>query len=325
MLNVKRLDPYIQAVNCLPGQAAKLLLRLPSSVAQNVMEIRLRAEKPIDLYTSKGHLFLDEQGQTQRQSDEYLPRISQVLLEECLLSICDYSLHTHQQDLAQGFVTLRGGHRAGICGSCVWKNGKPAGVRDISSICLRIARDFDGSANRLAMKLLSASGGLLIAGIPGSGKTTLLRALARYLADGYLGSYYRVTVVDERGELGAVSNGEAQYNLGVCCDILDNYPKGMGIEMAVRTLSPDYVFCDELGGVSDIEALRQSVCRGIRVVATVHAGTPSELMAREGIPELLATGAFSQIVFLGSCDSPGEITDVFTIHELMKYHRGEVQ
>jgi stage III sporulation protein AA len=235
-----------------------------------------------------------------------LPRISQNQLESCFYALCDYSIHTHQEDIRQGFVTLRGGHRAGISGSCVWENGQPAGIRDVSSICIRIARQKKGAADRLAAMLLTGEigGGILIVGAPGSGKTTLLRDLARQLAGGLTGTYYRVAAVDERGELGAAADGVPQNDLGVCCDLLDGFPKGEGIEIAVRTLSPDFILCDELGGAEEIEAVRQSLCRGVRMAASIHATDLDELLARPGVRELLGTGAFSHLILLGK--RPGE-------------------
>ena len=298
--------PFFQAVSALPGQAGALLSRVPAQVGETVLEVRLRCGKPIHLYTTKGHLFLGEGGNTLSRDSSRLPKLSQTQLESCFYALCDYSIHTHQEDIRQGFVTLRGGHRAGISGSCVWENGQPAGIRDVSSICIRVARQKKGAADRLAAMLLTGEigGGILIVGAPGSGKTTLLRDLARQLAGGLTGTYYRVAAVDERGELGAAADGVPQNDLGVCCDLLDGFPKGEGIEIAVRTLSPDFILCDELGGAEEIEAVRQSLCRGVRMAASIHATDLDELLARPGVRELLGTGAFSHLILLGK--RPGE-------------------
>ena len=311
--------PFFQAISALPGQAGDLLSRVPADTGKTILEIRLRSGKPIHFYTMKGHLFLGESGEIFPKEVPRLPKLSQTQLESCFYALCDYSIHTHQQDIRQGFVTLRGGHRAGICGSCIWENGMTAGIRDISSICIRIARQRKGAADRLASRLLTGeiSGGMLLAGAPGSGKTTILRDLARQLAGGLTGTYYRVAVVDERGEIGAVADGTPQNDLGVCCDILDGFPKAEGIEIAVRTLSPDFVFCDELGGTGEIEAVRQSVCRGVRMAAAVHASSLDELKAREGIKGLLQTGAFSHIVLLGR--HPGDAFEIVSVKEWMEW------
>lgn len=309
--------PFFHAVSALTGQPRELLSRVPAQVGESVLEIRLRCGRPIHLYTMEGHLFLDESGNALPRESSRLPKLSQTQLESCFYALCDYSIHTHQEDIRQGFVTLRGGHRAGVCGTCVWENSQPAGMRDISSICIRIARQRKGAADPLASRLLTGEidGGLLLAGTPGSGKTTILRDLARQLAGGLTGSYFRVAVVDERGEIGAAADGVPQNDLGACCDLLDGFPKAEGIEIAVRTLSPDWVFCDELGGPREIEAVRQSVCRGVRMAASIHASGMDELAARAGVRELLHTGAFSHVVLLGT--RPGSPLEVVPAKEVL--------
>lgn len=306
---------YKQAISQLSGQALELLHTLPESEAEKAREVHLRAGKPIHLLSENGHLFLGRNGQIFRSFRQDLPALSQRTLEDCFLSLCDYSIHTHMQDIVQGFVTLQGGHRAGIAGNCVTEQGKVVGMRDVSSICLRIARDFPGCAKKLTEIVEKTHGGLLVAGIPGSGKTTLLRDLARSLSDGSCGKYHTVAIVDERGEIAASYNGQPQLNVGICCDILTGYSKRTGIEIAVRTLAPEFVFCDELGGAEDTEAFRQSICRGVRIIATVHARNYRELITRAGMPELLDTGAFSGIVFLGSNHIPGQITEYVSLKE----------
>lgn len=304
---------YTQAIQQLSGQALELLKALPASEAKKIREVHLRAGKPINLFTGTEHLFLGTDGQTHHSYRPALPILPQRILEECFLSMCEYSIHTHLQDIAQGFVTLRGGHRAGIAGSCVTEKGNIIGIRDISSICLRVARDFPGCAKELTEIVETIDGGLLIAGIPGSGKTTLLRDLARSLSDNCNAKHHTVAIVDERGEIAASFHGQPQLNVGVCCDVLTGYSKNAGIEIAVRTLAPEFVFCDELGGSDEINAFRQSICRGVRIVATVHARNYPELISRAGMRELLKTGAFSGIAFLDRV--PGKIAEFLSLKE----------
>jgi len=303
-------EPYYQAVGSLSKPIAALLMQVSEVIAGQVREIRLRAGKPICLVTANGQEVLSQDGNL-RKTAKNAPIITQQMLEECLLAICEYSLHTYQQDIAQGFVTLKGGHRAGLAGSCVWENGKPVGMRDLSSICLRIAREKKSCADELQEALNRNDGGMLIAGAPGSGKTTLLRELARTLGD----HFHSLTIVDERGEIASCTNGVPQLDTGLCSDVLSDYRKGTGIEMAVRTLAPEFVLCDELGGTEDIYALRQSVCRGVRLIATIHAENETALFHREGMRELLDTGAFSQLVFLQGNTEPGKIRQIVSLEK----------
>jgi stage III sporulation protein AA len=151
---------------------------------------------------------------------------------------------------------------------------------------------------------------LLIVGAPSSGKTTVLRDLARQLSCGKAGGYLKVAVVDERCELGAVYDGVPQNDLGPCCDILSGYPKAEGILTAVRTLSPQVILCDEIGGEPEVSGMLDGVNCGVKMIATAHAATIAELKGRKQIRRLLEYGVFDQIVRLGGADSPGQIVEI---------------
>lgn len=125
-------------------------------------------------------------------------------------------------------------------------------VREITSVNLRIAREIYGAADPLIRGYLADRlRGILLVGAPASGKTTLLRDLARQLADGAVGRYVKVCVVDESGEIGAASGGGIQNDLGVCSDLLSGYPKDRGLQIALRYLSPEVIICDEVGATGN--------------------------------------------------------------------------
>ena len=111
--------------------------------------------------------------------------------------------------MAKGYITVSGGHRIGVCGETVIQQGSVTGFRKITSVCIRIARDFPG----IAADLKRISGSVLLLGPPGSGKTTLLRDLIRQKTDSET-----VCVVDERKELfpEGLSPGKTRgYSIGV--------------------------------------------------------------------------------------------------------------
>jgi stage III sporulation protein AA len=237
--------------------------------------------------------------------------------------MCSYSLHSHQEEMRNGYITLMGGHRAGIGGTAVLAEGRVASVRDVTSLNLRVARDIRGAADVIVKQVFSGGVcGLLIAGAPASGKTTVLRDLARQLSGGKTGHYLKVAVVDERCELGAVYDGVPQNDLGPCCDLLSGYPKAEGIFTAVRTLSPRVIVCDEIGGEEEASGMLDGLNCGVKIIATAHASSLEELLRRRQIARLLDSGVFDKIVRLGAAESPGEIVEVVEVGELLAQNRG---
>lgn len=309
-------DPkFLEACECLPEEWREKLGALPGHVQQSVREIRLRAGRPLMLTTGEESLFLDCNGLIRRLKSPSLLTVSSIQIKSVFLKLCSHSVHAHQEEIINGFVTLRGGHRAGICGTAVEEQGKIQNIRDISSINIRVARAVKGASAEFVRRYLrEALCGAVLAGPPSSGKTTLLRDIARTLASDPF--YKRVAVVDERGEIAAVRDGEAQNDLGDSCDILNGYPKAPGIQQALRTLSPEVILCDELGTLEEVAAVTESLNAGVPVITTVHASNIREVMARRQSAELLQTGAFSLIAMLRGSEKPSEIENVYEVEKL---------
>lgn len=302
------------AVSCLTEEIRLRLLRFPSQWKREAQEIRLRVNRPVMVCCRKRAFFVTAQGGAAERLADGLPAVSSQELNQSFHTICEYSVYSHQEEMKHGFVTMTGGHRVGLCGTAVLHQGQVSGIRDLSGLNIRIARQIPGAANELISQIGEDLSGLLLAGAPSSGKTTLLRDLARQLSLGMAGAMKKVAVVDERGELAGMRAGQPQNDLGLC-DILDGYPKGEGILQAVRVLSPDIIICDEVGGMADIAAIAEGLNAGVGIIASVHAGSYGELRQRTQIRKLLGTRAFRKVVLLCSRASPGSLEGIYPAEE----------
>ncbi len=187
--------------------------------------------------------------------------------------------------IGKGYLTAQGGHRIGLCGEAVVKDGMVTGIRNVSSLCIRIARDFPG----IAAKLGSLSGSVLILGAPGWGKTTLLRDLIRQRSE----QGCAVSVVDERGEI-----FPAGFDTGKCTEVLTGCPKSQGVEMVLRTMGPRVIAVDEITAKEDCETLVQAAWCGVDLIATVHASSHDDLHRRSIYAPLVSQQIFQNIVIL---------------------------
>lgn len=187
---------------------------------------------------------------------------------------------------SKGYITAPGGHRIGLCGEAVVKDGAVCGIRSVTSLCIRVARDFPGIAGKAA----ALPGNILILGPPGSGKTTLLRDLIRQLSE-----RETVTVVDERGEL-----FPTDFIRGRKTDVLTGCGKAQGVEMALRTMGPTCIAVDEITAREDCQALLEGGWCGVRLLATAHAASRADLASRQVYRPLWETKLFETAIILRS-------------------------
>ncbi len=290
-----------QAAACLCPSVYRLAAPHFSELENKLQEIRLRVACPAALLCVHDTYYLTESGGLTDLPCGDLYRVTRGDLDSTFQRICDYSVYARQRELLGGFITLRGGHRVGVCGTAVTQNGTIINVRGISSLNIRIAREHRGCGEGV-LRRIGNKGGVLLCGAPCSGKTTLLRDLARLLSE----RGQTVSLIDERGELAAVYDGEPQNDVGLC-DVFNGYPRAQAIEQALRCMSPQVIICDEIGSEEDALALRQCLHSGVRVIAAAHAADREELYARPALREILATGAFSTLIFLRGRDHAGEI------------------
>ena len=209
-------------------------------------------------------------------------------LDETLKKLCEGSLYAYADTIKQGYVTMKNGIRVGIGGRAVCENGKILGIYDVSSLCIRIPHGVWDLGSPVC-ELVKKSGGVLVYSPPGVGKTTLIRSVTAKLAGG--AGPLRVAVVDTRGEIAC------KLPRGLMVDILSGYPKGEGIEIAARTLSPNVIVVDEIGSSDgEINAILSAHNCGVPLIATAHAKSCDELLRRSGIRRLYDAAIFQNYV-----------------------------
>ncbi len=278
-------------------------------------EIRLKIGAPVCLVMTDSKMFLRYDGTlSDLPQGNNLCVVSKNDMDESASRLVNFSIHAFQNEMKKGFITIKGGHRVGICASAIVDNtGEITSLRNISSLNIRIAREIKGASNEIINNVFSEKiVSTLIVGEPSSGKTTILRDLASRLSDKEFG-YLRVCIVDERGEIAATSDGVASKNLGVGCDVLDGYPKAEGMMLALRSMSPDIIVCDEIGGDDDIRAIESVVNSGVKIIATIHSDDFSHLTKRPQYTRLMQTSAFDIAIILKRRDTPGKIKEIIPL------------
>lgn len=214
------------------------------------------------------------------------------LLQEVLDRSTGRSPHGVMEMLKRGFLILPGGHRMGICGTGVYKDGKLHTLRDLSSINIRVARNVPGFGGPVAEALWTCPGSALCMGPPGRGKTTLLRDVIYQLSARFR---QRIAVIDERFELAATLDGVPQFDLGPTTDVMSSVRKAEAMDMLVRTMGPAWIALDEITGEEDVEAMvRGSYC-GVRFLATAHGNGMEDLSARPIYRKLLENCVFDYL------------------------------
>lgn len=216
-------------------------------------------------------------------------RIGEDELESLFSRLTENSLYAYRESILSGYLTLPCGVRVGIVGEARYDSGKLVGIYKIRALCFRIPSGDFSNKDELLGAYNASKSGLLIYSAPGAGKTTALRSLAHILGRGREGK--KVAVIDERLEFSPENYLDARV------DILRGYKKSDGLEIALRSLSPELVMLDEIGSVNEAEAMLSYLNSGVKIVATAHAGSYLELRKRKALAPFFEREIFD--VFLG--------------------------
>lgn len=282
-MKLKEIDIF----NFFPQRIVEVLKGYITSSNYNFLEeIRIRINRPIVIKYNMNFEILD-----------YVIKTDDI--QEIMQYITENSVYSYQNQICEGFITLKGGHRVGISGNVAMENEKVRNINYIFSLNFRIAKQIIGASEKILNKVYNDGiiYNTLIVSPPGGGKTTILRDLIRVLS-----SYKTIGVVDERGEIAAMYKDNLQNDLGLNVDVLNNIKKSIGIKMLIRSMSPDLICADEIGTKEDIEAIKYAVTSGVNGVFTAHGETINKINQNPILKDLIEDKLIDQIILLNKND-----------------------
>lgn len=285
----------------LPKNIADQISKIPPSQKEELEEIRIRIDRPIEITMKGAPMFLSY---IIRQEDAF----------HLLNKISQFSIYTLEEELKRGYITVSGGHRIGLAGKVILEEGKVKAIRDIASFNIRIAKEKIGIAEKIVPFIFNHSWmHTMIVGPPQTGKTTLLRDIARIISSGNQEKgihAYKVGIVDERSEIAGCVHGIPQMTFGHRLDVLDACPKAEGMMMMIRSMSPDVLVVDEIGRIEDAEAIQEAVHAGIKLIMTTHGTSLEEAKNRPSLKAIIDQNIFQRFIVLSRAHGPGTITHI---------------
>ncbi len=308
-------------------QSIRLVLdKLGNEKLDNLQEIRMRAGKPLMVCLNNMDFFVAANGELSNDYDNsYIVTQNEIIKSLELMS--ENSVYAFQDEIKAGFLTLRGGHRVGLCGRVVVQDGQIRNIKDFNGLNIRVAKEIKGCSSQIIKYIIKNSRDIhntLIIGPPQCGKTTMLRDAARILSNGEKANDFKgvkIGIVDERSEIAACNKGVPQNDVGFRTDVMDSCPKAAGMEMLLRSMSPDIIITDEIGTRGDKDAILKVLNSGVKIIASAHGYNITELKMREELLALIKAGTFERYIVLNSNNGPGTLEEVVDAKLEVLYRR----
>jgi stage III sporulation protein AA len=308
----------LQIIQYISQDIRSILRKIDPERLKCIEEIRLRANKPLMLQECLNDYFLDTNGNFTSvvSSGGNLAVVSREDIVKSLELMSQNSVYAYQDEINSGYMTLKGGHRVGVCGRVVMEGASIKNIKDISGLNIRIARQVHGCSAKIIRHILKNDRDIyntLILSPPQCGKTTMLRDIALILSDGSAEPEFRgvkVGIVDERSEIAACHKGVPQFQVGVRTDIIDGCAKSLGMLMMIRSMSPHVIITDEIGNRGDMDAVINVLNAGVKIITSAHGYDISELRTRREVLEMLDAKVFDRYIVLSGRRGPGTIEEI---------------
>ncbi len=305
------MQEFLNAITLLPDKYKKHLMNLPENICESVNEIRFRVGEAVSVCTSDTIYYISPYGRLTQAYCRELLKTDEKDMQEIVFALSRRSMHTYQDMIVQGYIPLYGGCRAGVAGRAVMRNGSVYSLSAFNSVNIRVSREFSGCSKSLT-EAMGETLSYLIVGQPMSGKTTLLRDLCRFYSNGNSLAPKKVAVIDERDEIASRTFGHS-IDVGAHTDVLTLYPKAIGTEIALRTLSPDIIILDEIGTEQESRALLAGMNSGVDFIATAHGSSLEQVLRRPNIKTLVNGGVFKKAVILWDKSKPCQVKELINL------------
>ncbi len=305
-------------LDALPENIKRIVDGIPRDVAESLEEIRIREGRPMVIHSRGKSYYLGPDGGLWL-SPEKAYYVTHRDVQSILQRISNYSIYAVEEELRNGYITLKGGYRVGLAGKAVLEEGKIKTLKYINSFNIRISREIIGAADKVIRYIVSGAQvyHTLVLSPPQMGKTTLIRDIARQLSDGFPGFRgVKVGIVDERSEIAGCFQGVPQNNVGLQTDVLDACPKAEGIMMLIRSMSPAVIITDEIGKAEDVEAIEEALNAGIKIITTAHSSDIGDARRRPILSKILDKKIFQRIIVLGGSLGVGTVEKIYDGHTL---------
>lgn len=294
---------YDELLYSLPLTVRNIIIKLDDNLKESLEEIRLRIDKPLMIHVNNQEKFLSIDGKIVN-SLKLAYIVTSEDCEKALQLISKSSIYAFENEIKNGYITLKGGYRVGICGKCVLENGSIKTIVNVSGFNYRIMRQCIGVSDEIMKYIIKYPNivyNTLIISPPQCGKTTLLRDIARNISNGMADLDFNgenVSIIDERSEIAACFKGNPQNDVGYRTDVLDSCPKHIGILMMIRSMSPKVIITDEIGKIEDILAIHEALNAGVSIITTVHGKDIEDIMRKKHIDDMLNNREFDRYVIL---------------------------